>query len=251
MGQQTAYDQHLAYREEFMSVGPRFYLRTGLMRRLLAGLQGRLLDVGCGDGFFLLQLRRLGFNCAGLDPSAQMIERCRRRPGLEGVELLCGVLDGYQPSQPFDVAVCGETLEHIEDDVAALRQVHRLLRPGGVLVLTVPVDMRLWNEADREAGHFRRYSKGEILDKLQRAGFTPQQHVVWGYPITRALHFRIREQQKSLMSGPARPGRRRWLRQAMALGRYVFLLDNLFNFTERGVGIAVRAVRGADGEGLR
>jgi ubiquinone/menaquinone biosynthesis C-methylase UbiE len=239
----TPYDQHLAYRDDFMNVGPRFFVRTGLMRRMLRGVSGRIIDVGCGDGFFLEQLLAMGFDCAGLDVSEPMIERCRQRISSERLELVCDVIQNYQPDRPFDAAVCGETLEHIEDDVAVLTHIHRVLKPRGILVLTVPIDMTLWSEADVSAGHVRRYSKAEIFEKLQKTGFVVQDYAVWGYPLTRALHFKIREQQTDLMRGSVKTGRRRWLRCFMRPGRYLFLIDNLFNSTEKGVGIVVRAVK--------
>jgi len=242
MAQATPYDSHLTYRQELLDVGPRFHLRTGLMRRMLRGQHGRLLDVGCGDGFFMQQLMRMGFTCAGLDVSAPMIERCRARVG-EDVELYCGPIESYTPAQPFDVVACGEVLEHIEDDLGTLHHIWRLLRPGGLFVLSVPLDMRLWNEVDARAGHQRRYTKVGILSKLQQAGFRTERYTVWGWPITRTLHFTIRRQQKSLLSAPARRRNWRLLRQLMRWGRYVFLLDNLFNWTERGVGIVVSARR--------
>lgn len=224
-----------------MSVGPRFFLRTGLMRRMLKGERGRVLDVGCGDGFFLAQLVQMGFACAGLDASEQMIERCRARPALRQVELYCGVIQTYQPPHLFDVVTCGEVLEHVEDDIDALRHINQMLKPGGALVLSVPVDMALWSQADVNAGHVRRYTRLQVFDKLAHTGFTVQDYVVWGYPITRALHFRIRDQQDKLMHQPGRSQPRTLLRRLMGLGRYVFLLDNLFNFTEKGVGIIVKA----------
>jgi ubiquinone/menaquinone biosynthesis C-methylase UbiE len=239
----TPYDQHLAYRDDFMNVGPRFFVRTGLMRRMLKGVSGRIIDVGCGDGFFLEQLLALGFDCVGLDVSEMMIERCRQRISSERLELVCDVIQNYQPNRLFDAAACGETLEHIDDDVAVLTHINRVLRPGGMLVLTVPVDMTLWSEADVAAGHVRRYSKAEIFAKLQQTGFTVQDYAVWGYPLTRTLHFKIREQQTGLMRGSVPTRRRRWLRRLMKPGRYLFLLDNLFNATEKGVGIVVRAVK--------
>lgn len=250
MSRVTPYDRHLAYREDLLEVGPRFFMRTRLMRRMLQGQRGRILDVGCGDGFFLAQLARMGFQCAGLDASEAMIDRARMR--LAGqAELFCGLLQDYAPDQPFDAVVCGEVLEHIEDDVGTLREIARVLRPGGVLVVSVPIDMRLWNEADAYAGHVRRYSKGEILNKLRQAGLAPASYVVWGFPITRALHFRIRREQCNLMESAARPGSRKLLRGLLAWVRYVFLLDNLFNWTERGVGIVVKAVRNAGSLGCR
>src|SRR5204863_4544693 len=67
--------------------------------------------------------------------------------------------------------VCLNVLEHIEDDVEALRNMHKLLKSGGKLVLYVPANPRLYCEIDRGVGHFRRYLHDELVDKMRRAGF--------------------------------------------------------------------------------
>jgi SAM-dependent methyltransferase len=250
--QSRLYDKHLGYRQSFMDVGPRFFLRTRLIKRMLQEDKGRLLDVGCGDGFFLEQLITMGFDCVGLEPSTQAAKLCQARVGPLGGRVHCQGIKDYHPIPPFDMVVCGEVLEHVEDDVDMLAHIHRLLRPGGALVLTVPLDMRLWNEADVRAGHKRRYTKEEILLKLRDTEYQVEKYIIWGYPLTRLLHFRIRRQQDKLIASLPSPTEQPQsrdilvrLKPLLRLGRYLFLLDNLFNFTERGVGIVIKARRPA------
>jgi len=71
----------------------------------------------------------------------------------------------------FDTVVCFQVVEHIEDDAAALATLRRLLKPGGRLVLMVPAHAALFGSLDRALGHFRRYERGELKDKLAAAGF--------------------------------------------------------------------------------
>jgi SAM-dependent methyltransferase len=248
--QSKPYDKHLGYRQLLLDVGPRFFLRTGLIKRMLQEEKGHLLDVGCGDGFFLEQLLAMGFECVGLEPSAQAAALCLARVGPLEVKVHCQEIQDYHPTTPFDVVVCGEVLEHVQDDVDMLIHIHRLLRPGGTLVLTVPLDMRLWNEADVRAGHKRRYTKDEILLKLRDTGYETERFTIWGYPLTRFLHFWIRRQQDRRISSALSPTKHSTrqdillrLKPLLRLGRYLFLVDNLFSFTERGVGIVVKARR--------
>jgi SAM-dependent methyltransferase len=76
------------------------------------------------------------------------------------------------PGRSVDVIVMLNVLEHIEDDVLALKKAFGLLRPGGALVIEVPAGPGLYDDYDRELRHFRRYSAGELRRKLEEAGFS-------------------------------------------------------------------------------
>lgn len=71
----------------------------------------------------------------------------------------------------FDVVGSFDVLEHIVDDVAALQQMHRSIRPGGGLILTVPQHPFLWSQQDSLACHVRRYTSTELKNKVMNAGF--------------------------------------------------------------------------------
>lgn len=73
--------------------------------------------------------------------------------------------------EPYDSVVCLNVLEHIEDDVGALKHIRAVLRPGGRLILYVPADPRLYCEIDHGLGHYRRYRMDEALRKMREAGF--------------------------------------------------------------------------------
>lgn len=73
--------------------------------------------------------------------------------------------------EQFDVIAALDVLEHIDDDVEALRQMGRALRPSGGLIITVPQHPSIWSEADEWALHFRRYTRTGMRLKLTQAGF--------------------------------------------------------------------------------
>jgi SAM-dependent methyltransferase len=236
-----------------MDIAPRFFLRTSLMLRLLGNRGGTVLDVGCGDGFFLRRLARQGYSGVGIDVSKAGIELARQvLAGYPACEVHCAPIQEFGPSGGYATVTCGETLEHIEDDVEFLRQINRLMASGGILVATVPVDMTLWTQHDVDAGHFRRYTKAELFEKLERTGFVVEEYVIWGFPLVRLLHLRIRRAQTRRM-GPGARSRKRdllvRLKPFLRVARHVVRIDNLFNATERGVGIVVRARKSCDLEG--
>ncbi|MCA9863508.1 MAG: class I SAM-dependent methyltransferase [Thermomicrobiales bacterium] len=152
-----------------------FRARRELLGRLAADLTSDLpdgfqvLDAGCGTGDVL---QRLVQACPrgvviGMDIHAAGLEFARQRTNCRLV-----VGDVRQPPFGAEFALVGifDVLEHLEDDNDVLRQLCGLLRPGGVLLLTVPGDPSLWSYFDVSAGHVRRYTVDEIDQKLRSAG---------------------------------------------------------------------------------
>jgi SAM-dependent methyltransferase len=95
-----------------------------------------VLDLGCGDGYFLDRLRRMGFtNVTGVDPSGPMVERCRGR----GLTARQGLLEDLPETGDADLVLLIQVLEHLDDPGAALARIRRLLKTEGRLLLAVPV----------------------------------------------------------------------------------------------------------------
>jgi SAM-dependent methyltransferase len=71
----------------------------------------------------------------------------------------------------MDTVVCLNVLEHVEDDLQGLRNIHGALTPGGRAIILVPQDQKLYGPLDAALGHFRRYSKEELRGRMEQAGF--------------------------------------------------------------------------------
>ena len=127
-----------------------------------------ILDIGCGTGATASALSRFG-RVVGLDFSPLALAACTQR-GL--AELLRSRAESIPlASGCADVIVATDILEHLEDDVAALREFHRVLRPGGYAVITVPAYQFLWSEHDVALMHKRRYVSRQLAERSLRAGF--------------------------------------------------------------------------------
>ncbi|MBI3970779.1 MAG: class I SAM-dependent methyltransferase [Chloroflexi bacterium] len=74
-------------------------------------------------------------------------------------------------SNSISTIVCSEVLEHVENDHDALRELHRVLSPGGTCILTVPLHQHYWHRDDEMVGHYRRYDLPELAEALQAVGF--------------------------------------------------------------------------------
>ncbi len=126
-----------------------------------------ILDVGCGVGGMLPELARFG-RPVGLDSDAGSIDICKRR-GFPDCRVAAGErLPVDDASQ--DLVTLFDCLEHVDDDAVALREVARVLKPGGFAFFSVPAYQFLFSNNDRVAHHKRRYVRGDLVRKVRAAG---------------------------------------------------------------------------------
>ncbi len=135
----------------------------------------RVLDAGCGTGNFLESVKDHVDLAHGVDLSPQNLEACRERfAGVSNVTVAQADLDadGAQlKAMDFDTVVSLDVVEHIEDDVAMLRNLFDVIRPGGHLLLKTPAHKWLFGAVDEASEHYRRYAKAELRDKAKQAGW--------------------------------------------------------------------------------
>ncbi len=125
-----------------------------------------ILDVGCGDGLFFDALARFG-EVDGLEEDGAVLTDAHRRGRISVGRLG----PDFRPNRAYDLVLMLDVLEHIEEDREALESARALLRPGGILLLTVPALPWLWSRHDEANAHFRRYRPGGLRDVLVGAGF--------------------------------------------------------------------------------
>jgi SAM-dependent methyltransferase len=124
-----------------------------------------VLEFGAGIGTLALEWRRQTHaapECVELDPEQADLVRQRG--------FVCRASIG-ELSRTYDMVYTSNVLEHIEDDRRALAELHSVLREGGVIAIFVPAFMCLYSDADRALGHYRRYQRRELLEKVETAGF--------------------------------------------------------------------------------
>ena len=146
----------------------------------------------------------------------------------------------------FDAPTSGETLEHLDDDRAAARELARTLRARGRLVVTVPALRSLWTASDDYYDHRRRYARRELVDVISSAGLSVDRARFWGFPFTLAydtlflLPMNRRRAQRGAVPAIARAGRSSLL---VAIVRAVLSLDRLFSFIPFGPGLLLVATK--------
>jgi ubiquinone/menaquinone biosynthesis C-methylase UbiE len=126
-----------------------------------------ILDAGCGTGYTAMQLRQYG-KVLAFDSSPAAVEYTKQR-GFDSVKQGSMTAIPY-PSEMFDIVTALDVLEHVEDDRSSIVELCRVLRPGGILVITGPAFKFLWSPHDDINLHKRRYTAGEIKEKVESAG---------------------------------------------------------------------------------
>jgi len=143
---------------------------ASLLRSLLEGRNDlKLLEIGCGTGGMLPILAAHG-RVTGIDPSEDAIRYSRQRHGRDADLLRVDFPAEMPPGGGYDVVALFDVLEHLDDDVVALRLAGSLLTAGGLLVATVPAHRFLWSPHDVINHHRRRYARRELRDRIREAG---------------------------------------------------------------------------------
>ena len=152
----------------------------------------RVLDLGCGAGRFVAALRDAGADPVGVEIAEAALERARRNA--PGTDLRAAEPDGSLPLEhgSVDLVWCSEVLEHVADTEHLLLEARRVLRRGGLLLITVPFHgrvkaaliglLRFERHFDPTGQHLRFYTARSLARTLADAGFDAVQVRPWGGP---------------------------------------------------------------------
>jgi SAM-dependent methyltransferase len=176
--------------------------RRALARRLLEhygpasanGHRPRILEIGCGSGALLQDLQEKN-TVYGMDLADAALKICRER-GLDCVSMADVTALPYG-DEAFDTVIAIDVLEHIDDDGAALREIHRVAKPGGTLIVTVPAFQMLWSRRDVDHHHKRRYRVSGIRKRLRDGGFEVLKATYVNLPVFFPLYLMIKAGQLS------------------------------------------------------
>lgn len=236
--------------------GPRDWFRNSLIFKevKLRKSSCRVLDFGCGSGDLIIRLVKDGYYVVGVDKSNLVVEFLKTRFIEEGVMNKAEIVKGTEKElsklrDRFDVVVSGETLEHLKDDLLAVKGFYKVLRRNGVCIITTPAHMHFWNLNDEYSSHFRRYDKAVLLRMFEKVGFKVEKIYYWGFPLARLWERYIylpliKEKMKSGAVYSNNHGLISSIVRSIYLKRIFsifFAFDNLFNWTQLGGGIVLVA----------
>jgi SAM-dependent methyltransferase len=236
--------------------GPRHEHRLGMIVREVERLPrgARILDGAVGLGQLAGRMQQRGYRVFGIDyafDAALHVKRTSTIPAVVGDMTRMPFRDGA-----FDGVTTGETLEHLDDDASAAREIARVLREGGSCIATVPALQSLWNASDVYFEHRRRYSRAQLAGLFQNAKLEIAKARYWGFPIVLTYdtlfllpmnkrRARRKVDEDAALQSVARAGRSRVL---VNLVRAVFAIDTLFSWLPFGPGLLLvgRKVRRGD-----
>lgn len=185
-----------------------------------------LWDIGAGSGTVSRALESRGIPMVAVEPGRGGAQAA----AASGLTVICAALETLRlPDASIPAAGLFDVLEHVDDRPALLHELHRIIEPRGMLVITVPAYRWLWSDADVVAGHTTRYTRERLLGELRTAGFRPQQV---GYRFASLV-----APIAALRALPYRLGRRPDLeRTGREVGRGVGPLGEAATWAERRVG---------------
>lgn len=210
--------------------GPSSLTRIRVIIKLIQKyrLKGNIIDIGCRTGGLIEELSDKFRVVVGIDISRASIHEVRRRLR-SGKFFVSDITDSSSlPKMLFDVAVCSDVLEHIKEDVKALENINRILKPKGHLIVTTPFGMKNWTRHDNWARHIRRYELNELQKKLKQSGFNIEEIFIWGYPIYNTYYKLILQNVDPTHAHTSR------LRKTSRFLNNLFQLDDLFTWTHKG-----------------
>jgi SAM-dependent methyltransferase len=179
------------------------------IKRLGLARDATILDVGTSTGTNLRMLSDQGYrNVRGLDFSDESIRWCAQKglPPVYKGDVCCLPF----ADDSFDLVLATDIIEHVDDDAQAARELKRVLKPNGRVLITVPTFTSLWGVQDVVANHKRRYRLLPLLDILRAAGFAPERCYYFNFilfgPIWLARQairiFRLNVRNESLINSP-------------------------------------------------
>jgi SAM-dependent methyltransferase len=166
---------------------PSYLLRRKRVLNLLDPFpRGRLLEIGCGAGALLHDLSHMGFLVEATEISSAALD-VAHYINQDDPRVTIHQYIQHKWDREFNYILALEVLEHIDDDLSALKQWRGWLKPEGYLLISVPAHPERWNYSDEWAGHHRRYDREGLKGILEKAGFEIVQMECYGFPLANII----------------------------------------------------------------
>lgn len=230
--------------------GPRHELREKLMLELLSknldfSFVSLSLEAGCGSATFSKKLlqKHAHLKTYGFDSGQGYAKSYKNFFGVDACNFCTcdfAELDEKISSQKYQLIICAEVLEHLDDDNSALSNLVNLMDAGGTILISVPHRMDYWSFEDEWAQHKRRYELNQLEDLIISQGLEIIESKIWGYPVT--LFYDKFIFRKMLKKDPKKISKTNLFTQlGSKMLYYLMHLDRYFLGAKNGLGIILIA----------
>jgi SAM-dependent methyltransferase len=216
--------------------GPSTRTRYRIIKKLLSKFDipkdASIFDSGCGSGNQLSILLQAGYtDVSGSDFSMEAVKLSQEK-GFDNTFQA----DLTQPEDfkgnTYDVVICSEVLEHIEDDQKAIQTLYNLLNPGGTLIVTVPFLQKHWSVHDEFSGHVRRYEPGEMEKKVKNVFGNAPYSFAWGNAFFYPYYEMLKKNNPSKIMNNEKKGLKKFISK---IAYYAFFIDDFFPSKSHGI----------------
>lgn len=127
-----------------------------------------LIDIGAGNGLFLKFFKQKGIHVSGIELEKDQVHAMNKDFQLREVPVKQGDITKLTGKEEYDIVIASDVIEHIEDDRSALQNLWSFVAPGGLLIITVPAHQYLYGKRDKAWGHYRRYGRNDLKQKVRQ-----------------------------------------------------------------------------------
>lgn len=162
---------------------PRYQMRRNALENILVrnNCEGKnLLEIGYGAGEIFSLYKDFSMRVTGYDFSEIAYQYAMQHYIWDEIELVKYKHDIKTKS--YDFVVACEVLEHIEKDVEALKEWVSFLKPEGKLIISVPAHQKRWGASDIYVGHYKRYERAELMEKISEVGYRIETIYTYDFP---------------------------------------------------------------------
>ncbi len=138
------------------------------IKKILGKNKEKLIDIGAGNGLVLRFFRDKGYEVTGMELSRELCDLMKKNPVMKGIEIIRGDISKTSGKGDFNVVLASDVIEHIKNDEAALKNLFSFVKPGGILVISVPAHMLFFGKRDKLWGHYRRYDRSQLIAKIEK-----------------------------------------------------------------------------------
>lgn len=234
-------DAHQLWDKKHQIGSPIYYLRKSLLNKMIKKFiknNDEVLDVGCGTGDYLLEMAKYNVGLNGFDLSKYAIEQARLKLKNNTADLAVSDVEHFETGKKYDFIFMSEVLEHIPDDLSALKKLTGYLKNGGRMIISVPFDPSLSiYESHRPCDDLRRYSKDDLIQLVKKTNLNILSLDCYGFPLLR-LYNRL---TRSLKETSNLNDKNFFMKPALNLFKLAINFDRLFLSTNKGIGLILVA----------